>query len=161
MSEGLVHPLQRDGEDGVNLFWGTVRSRSPGDMRSGIWKSLPAAAPVLSNGTRSSQPWDIWADQLAGGLVPRLHLWNPLPPDPHHTPSLLSGWHIWAPLLSSLSVLKCVPESAHQTNGAPFLDAVQVWFFHTETTFVFNHMLNLLSGSGMFSSVLEEAARVC
>lgn len=56
MSEDLVHPLQSDGEDSVSLFWGTVRSRNPADMRGGIWKSLPAAAPVLSYGMRSSRP---------------------------------------------------------------------------------------------------------
>ncbi len=28
MSEGLAHPCKRDGEAGVNLFWGTVLSMS-------------------------------------------------------------------------------------------------------------------------------------
>jgi len=88
MSEGLVHPYQGDGEDGVNLFWGTVRSMSPGVTCSGIWKALLTAAPVLSDGTTPSRPWDIWLDQLAGGLLPRLRLWAsppspPFPPFPH------------------------------------------------------------------------------
>lgn len=56
MSESLVHPYKRDGEDGVSLFWGTVRSMSPGVMRRGIWKALHTAAPVLSNGTTPSRP---------------------------------------------------------------------------------------------------------
>lgn len=39
MSDGLVQPDKRDAEDGVNLFWGTVRSMSPGVMWRGIWKA--------------------------------------------------------------------------------------------------------------------------
>lgn len=56
MSEGLVHPYKRDGEAAVNLFWGTVRSMSPGVMCLGIWKAPLTAAPALSVGTTPSRP---------------------------------------------------------------------------------------------------------
>lgn len=56
MSEGLVHPYKRDSEAVVNLFWGTVRSTSPGVMCRGIWKALLTAAPVSSDGTTPSRP---------------------------------------------------------------------------------------------------------
>lgn len=107
MSEGLVHPYKRDGEDGVNLFWGTVRSMSPGVMRRGIWKALHTAAPVLSNGTTPSRPWVIWPDQLAGGLVPNSTSESTRHPS---TPAVLSGVttpnNTWALLLTTMKVLK-------------------------------------------------------
>ena len=56
MPEGLVHPYKRGGEDGVNLFWGTVSSTGPGIMCRGIWKALLTAAPVSSNGMTPSRP---------------------------------------------------------------------------------------------------------
>lgn len=153
MSEGLVHPYKRDGEDGVNLFWGTVRSMSPGVMRRGIWKALHTAAPVLSNGTTPSRPWVIWPDQLAGGLVPNSTSESTRHPS---TPAVLSGVttpnNTWALLLTTMKVLKLcqfffffsptnyvlLPRSA---------DAKQVWLFHTVTTFVFYHMLHRLTES--------------
>lgn len=46
----------RRGDDGVNLFWGTERSMSPGVMCRGIWKALRTAAPAWSNGTTPSRP---------------------------------------------------------------------------------------------------------
>lgn len=43
---------------------------------------------VSSDGTTPSRPWDIWTDQLAGGPMPRLHLWTP-----PHSSTALSEWH--------------------------------------------------------------------
>lgn len=56
MSEGLAHLYKGDSGDGVNLFWGTVRSMSPGVMCCGIWKAPLTAAPVSSNGTTPNRP---------------------------------------------------------------------------------------------------------
>lgn len=75
---------ERECEDGVNLFWGTELSMSPGVMCRGIWKAPLTAAPVSSNGTTPIRPWDIWPDQLAGGLVPKAPPLSPFTPLPHH-----------------------------------------------------------------------------
>lgn len=56
MSEGLVQPYKRDGKVGVNLFWGTVHTMSPGVMGRGIWNAPFTTAHVSSNGTTPSQP---------------------------------------------------------------------------------------------------------
>lgn len=56
MSEDLVLPYESDSEAGVNVFWGTARSMSPGVICCGIWKALLTAATVLRDGTTPSQP---------------------------------------------------------------------------------------------------------
>lgn len=56
MSEYLVLPYKSDGETGVNVFRGTVRSMSPGVICRGIWKALLTAATVSRDGTTPSQP---------------------------------------------------------------------------------------------------------
>lgn len=173
MSEGLVHPYKSDGEAGVNLFRGTVRSMSPGVMCRGIWKALPTAAPVSSDGTTPSRPWDIWPDQLAGGLVPKLCLWGLTSPPPHS--SCLGLWHpithehLFCPRWGLLKLCQCFSHSANCVLLPPvFWSRTSVkaarkwWLFHTAATFVPYHTLYLLSESRLvfpFAHVVNYSSR--